>query len=476
MQLPTMESYTTLISDDTICAISTPHGTGGIAVIRISGPDTIDIVSHVWHGKSLATATSHTAHLGNIIDGSGEVVDQAVATVFRRPHSFTGEDVVELSVHGSPYIQQRVLSILTQHGARIAEAGEFTRRAFSNGRIDLIQAEGIADVIASRTAASHRLAMSQMRGGFSSRIKLLHDRLLEMASLLELELDFSEEDVEFASRETLISLAEEILACVTKLADSFDKGRVIKEGIPVTITGETNAGKSTLLNSLLGEDKAIVSDIHGTTRDSIEDTVNIGGHLFRFIDTAGLRDTEDPIESIGISRAMDNIAKASIVIWMVDSTSTLSSAIASWSRIAPRLQDQTDLVIFINKSDINAEASGLQKELTDIIAPSSDVHWVIGSARSESDITTLQDTLSEIAAATASPEGEITVTNLRHYQSLTAASRAIRQAIRALRDNIPGDLVAQDIRETLYHLYTLTGTITTPDLLSNIFANFCIGK
>lgn len=476
MQLPTMEPYTTLISDDTICAISTPHGTGGIAVIRISGPDTIDIVSHVWHGKPLATATSHTAHLGNIIDGSGEVVDQAVATVFRGPHSFTGEDVVELSVHGSPYIQQRVLSILTQHGARIAEAGEFTRRAFSNGRIDLIQAEGIADVIASRTAASHRLAMSQMRGGFSSRIKLLHDRLLEMASLLELELDFSEEDVEFASRETLISLAEEILACVTKLADSFDKGRVIKEGIPVTITGETNAGKSTLLNSLLGEDKAIVSDIHGTTRDSIEDTVNIGGHLFRFIDTAGLRDTVDPIESIGISRAMDNIAKASIVIWMVDSTSPLSSAIASWSRIAPRLQAQTDLVIFINKSDINAEASGLKKELTDIIATLSDAHWVIGSARSESDITALQDTLSGIAAAAASPEGEITVTNLRHYQSLTAASRAIRQAIRALRDNIPGDLVAQDIRETLYHLSTLTGTITTPNLLSNIFANFCVGK
>lgn len=318
--------------------------------------------------------------------------------------------------------------------------------------------------------------MSQMRGGFSSRIKLLHDRLLEMASLLELELDFSEEDVEFASRETLISLAEEILACVTKLADSFDKGRVIKEGIPVTITGETNAGKSTLLNSLLGEDKAIVSDIHGTTRDSIEDTVNIGGHLFRFIDTAGLRDTEDPIESIGISRAMDNIAKASIVIWMVDSTSPLSSAIASWSRITPRLQDQTDLVIFINKSDINAEASGLKKELTDIIDTLSDAHWVIGSARSESDITTLQDTLSKIAAAAASPEGEITVTNLRHYQSLTAASQAIRQAIRALRDNIPGDLVAQDIRETLYHLSTLTGTITTPDLLSNIFANFCVGK
>lgn len=471
-----MEPYPQMTNDDTICAISTPHGCGGIAVIRISGSLAIDVASKIWRGKNLAQSATHTAHLGTIIDQSGDTIDEAVATVFRGPRSFTGEDVIELSVHGSVYIQKRVLELLLANGARLAEAGEFTRRAFANGRMDLVQAEGIADVIASRNEASHRVAMSQMRGVFSSRIRELHDRLLEMASLLELELDFSEEDVEFASREKLISLAEEIHAYVTRLADSFSRGRVIKEGIPVTITGETNAGKSTLLNSILGEDKAIVSDIRGTTRDSIEDTISIGSHLFRFIDTAGLRDTSDPIESIGISRAIDNIAKASIVIWMVDSTSTLSAAEESWARITPNLQSHTDIVVFINKSDINPAFSEFRQQLANTITLPADTHWLTGSAQSETDITSLQKILTSIAAETTAPDGDITVTNIRHHQSLTAAAQSISRAIDALRANIPGDLVAQDIRETLHHLSTLTGSITTPDLLTHIFSHFCIGK
>ena len=342
--------------------------------------------------------------------------------------------------------------------------------------MDLIQAESIADIIASRNEASHHVAMSQMRGAFSSRIQDLHDRLLEMASLLELELDFSEEDVEFASREKLISLAEEIHRYVTHLADSFSRGRVIKEGIPVTIAGETNAGKSTLLNSLLGEDKAIVSDIRGTTRDSIEDTVEIGSHLFRFIDTAGLRDTSDPIESIGISRAIDNIAKASIVIWMVDSTSTLSAAEESWARISPKIQSHARLITFINKADINRDASAFMQTLERAIKLPSDTILLTASAQSEADITTLQQHLSDIATATTAPDGEITITNIRHHQALKAAAQSISQAIQGLRTNLPGDLVAQDIRETLHHLSTLTGSITTPDLLTHIFSHFCIGK
>ena len=471
-----MEPYSQIISDDTICAISTPHGCGGIAVIRISGPQTFDIVAGIWAGKPLGEMASHTAHLGNLRDADGNVIDEAVATLFRGPRSFTGEDVIELSVHGSVYIQQRVLERLVELGARLAEAGEFTRRAFANGRMDLVQAESVADVIASRTEASHRLAMSQMRGVFSSRIKELHDRLLEMASLLELELDFSEEDVEFASRDRLIALAEEIHGYVKRLADSFSRGRVIKEGIPVTITGETNAGKSTLLNHILGEDKAIVSDIRGTTRDSIEDTINISGHLFRFIDTAGLRDTSDPIEQIGIARAIDNIAKASVVIWMVDSTSPLSSAAESWARIAQQLDARTSLIVFINKADLTPDIHQLQESISDLISQHPDVHWLTGSAQSEDDIDRLQTLLADIAKATVTPEGEITVTNIRHYQSLTAAATAITNAIQGLRDNIPGDLIAQDIRETLHHLSALTGTITTPDLLTHIFSHFCIGK
>lgn len=476
MQFSTMEPYSQIISDDTICAISTPHGCGGIAVIRISGPQAFDIVSGMWSGKSLSEVSSHTAHLGNLIDDKANIIDQGVATVFSGPRSFTGEDVIELSVHGSVYIQQRVLERLVELGARLAEAGEFTRRAFANGRMDLVQAESVADVIASRTEASHRLAMSQMRGAFSSRIKELHDRLLEMASLLELELDFSEEDVEFASRDKLIALAEEIHGYVTRLADSFSRGRVIKEGIPVTITGETNAGKSTLLNHILGEDKAIVSDIRGTTRDSIEDTINISGHLFRFIDTAGLRDTTDPIEQIGIARAIDNIGKASVVIWMVDSTSPLSSAVESWARISQQLDHRTALIVFINKADLTSDTHQLQDSISALVSQHPDVYWLTGSAQSENDIDRLQTQLADIAQATATPEGEITVTNIRHYQSLTAAANAIANAIQGLCDNIPGDLIAQDIRETLHHLSTLTGSITTPDLLTHIFSHFCIGK
>lgn len=299
-----MKSNSTII-EDTICAISTPPGVGGIAVIRISGPQAIAVADRVWHGKSLSETAGHTARFGRITDPSrgGEMLDEAVATVFRAPASFTGEDVVELSVHGSRYVQRRLLEMLTGNGARLAEAGEFTRRAFANGKMDLAQAEAVADVIASNSRASHRLAASQMKGCFSRRLEELRDKLLDLASLLELELDFSEEEVEFASRERLREIATEIHSEVSRLEKSFSAGSAIKDGIPVAIVGPTNAGKSSLLNLLLGEDRAIVSDIHGTTRDTIEDTLEIGDYLFRFIDTAGLRDTSDPIEALEIGRA-----------------------------------------------------------------------------------------------------------------------------------------------------------------------------
>jgi tRNA modification GTPase len=301
-----------------ICAISTAPGVGGIAVARVSGPEAINIVDKIWHGKKLADVASHTAHLGNIDDRSGNTLDQAVATVFRAPASFTGEDVVEISVHGSTYIQAELIATLVAAGARLAEPGEFTRRAFTAGKMDLAQAEAIADLIASQSRAAHRVAMSQMRGGVSKRLAQLRDQLIELASLLELELDFSEEDVEFASRTRLIDIAQQIYAEVTRLHKSFDAGSAIKNGIPIAIVGDTNAGKSSLLNALVGDERAIVSNIHGTTRDIVEDTVTIGNNLFRLMDTAGLRDTTDPVEQIGIERSHRAMQKASITLLVTD--------------------------------------------------------------------------------------------------------------------------------------------------------------
>lgn len=461
---------------ETICAISTPAGVGGIAVARVSGCDAIDIVNKVWRGKSLLEVESHTAHLGTVIDEQGDAIDQAVATVFRNPRSFTGEDVVEIAVHGSRWVQRELINLLVRSGCRIAEAGEFTRRAFANGRMDLAEAEAVADVIASSSRAAHRIAMSQMRGDFSRKLTQLHDQLLDLASLLELELDFSEEEVEFASREKLLSLAQEIHNVVSRLASTFATGSAIKDGVQVAIVGETNAGKSTLLNQLLHEDRAIVSDIHGTTRDTIEDTIEIGDTLFRFIDTAGLRVTTDTIEALGIQRTLQKITDARIVLWVVDATAGAEAISRAATQIIPKLTDEQQLIIAINKTDhpeaAVAQTLALIKEQTANLS----VIMVNISARQGENIDSLEKALVAASGSDQIPEDQIMVTNARHYQALTLAAGSIERAIEALTAGISGDFVAQDIRETLHHLGEITGNITSQDILTTIFSRFCIGK
>lgn len=467
-------TITAVNQEDTICAISTPPGIGGIAVIRVSGPEAIGTVEKIWHGKSLAGAQGHTAHFGRIFDPlhDGEMLDEAVATVFRGPASFTGEDVVELSVHGSRYVQRRLLEILTGHGARLAEPGEFTRRAFANGKMDLAQAEAVADVIASNSRAAHRLAASQMKGTFSRRLEELRGKLLDLASLLELELDFSEEEVEFASRERLREIATEIHDEVSRLADSFSAGSAIKDGIPVAIVGPTNAGKSSLLNLLLGEDRAIVSDIHGTTRDTIEDTLEIGDYLFRFIDTAGLRDTSDPIESLGIERSRKALSRAAIVIFVMDATQVISApspvSSLSTSTTAP-------VILLLNKSDLSGAIT--PASIAQVL-PDSTQTIIPFSTKTGQGHQQLLEALATIADQIrgTTDEDTLLVTNLRHAQALREAAATTAAIIDGLCTSLPGDLIAQDLRATLHHLSTITGTLTTPDILSSIFSRFCIGK
>lgn len=453
---------------ETIVAISTPYGSGGIAVIRVSGPQAIEIVGKGWLGADLGSVPSHTAHLGKITSADGEVLDTAVAVVYRGPKSFTGEDTVELSVHGSKWIQREVVETLIGYGARAAEPGEFTRRAFMNGRLDLVQAEAVADVIASSSRAAHRLAVSQMSGSFSKKINSLRDHLVELASLLELELDFSEEDVEFADRIKLREIADETLATISRLVSTYKSGRAFKEGVPVAIAGKPNAGKSTLLNELLQEEKAIVSDIPGTTRDVIEDTVEIDGVLFRFFDTAGLRATDDTVERIGIDRAYEVIGRSSIVVWLIDGDSS-----------ADEIQKQIDDI----KVQINAH-----KELKNLVVFTKSDKKEVGrdfmssvcgmqiSAKTGSGINRLKKELLRLAKEEHDPDNELIVTNARHYAALQSGADALRRAREALETNLSADFIAQDIREAIHYLSEVTGEISTDTLLENIFANFCIGK
>lgn len=454
-------------SERTIAAIATPAGQGGIAVIRVSGRDAFDIVQKMWRGKPLAQCASHTAHLGNILQEDGSELDQAVITLFRGPNSFTGEDTVEISVHGSRWIQREALNQLMRCGAKPAGPGEFSQRAFANGRMDLAQTEAVADLIAAESRAAHRLALSQMSGAFSRKLNELREQLIHFGSLLELELDFSEEDVEFADRTQLINSAKETLAVVQRLALSYQSGRAFKEGVPVAIAGAPNVGKSTLLNRLLDSDKAIVSDIPGTTRDIIEDTREIGGILFRFIDTAGLRDTADTVERIGIERAKEHIDRAAVTLWLVDPTQPLEAQLASIT--AP---SEGKRFVILTKSDLSDDA------VTDqILATLPGGCPVISiSAKTGSGIDELEAALVRMATTEHDPENELIVTNARHYEALKAGAEALQRVLTGLQTGIPTDFVAQDVREALYHLGLVTGAVTTADLLTSIFSHFCIGK
>lgn len=463
------------LNDDTICAISTPRGTGGIAIIRISGPKAIGITDSIWHGKPLGEVRTHTAHFGELRDPGhpDQPLDECVATVFCAPHSYTGEDTVELSVHGSKWIQRETVSLLISHGCRLAERGEFTRRALMNGRIDITQAEGIADIIASSSRAAHRIAMNQMKGGISRRLSSLRQALIDISALLELELDFSEEDVEFADRSRLISLATDIYDELRRLHSTFSHGNAIKEGIPVAIAGATNAGKSSLLNALLQDDRAIVSDIHGTTRDTVEETLEIGDYLFRFIDTAGLRETTDEIERIGIRKSHEAIGHARILMLVIDPTQPLSDI-----HLSPIYDAKAEhSIIVINKSDIVSE--DVIKDLIDKIEHTSSLNKydiVTLSAKTGDGIDRLTNLLTTRMDEDTAAGTDNIITNLRQATALATAAESTAALISALQSTLPTDLVAEHLRETLHHLSTITGTIPSTEILNTIFSRFCIGK
>jgi tRNA modification GTPase len=469
---------TNILNTDTICAVATPHGMGAIAVVRVSGPKAISIVSQLFtqNGKPfyMGNMIANKAYYGHIVD-HGELLDEVLVTFFKDPHSFTGEDSAEISVHGSVFVQQKLLQVLIAHGCRMSEAGEFTRRAFVNRKFDLAQAEAIADLISSESEAAHRVAINQLKGGFSKELQIMRSKLLEMTSLMELELDFSEEDVEFADRSQLKALLQETLAHVDKLKDSFRLGNAIKNGIPVAIVGQTNTGKSTLLNALLGEDRAIVSDIAGTTRDTIEETLNINGILYRFIDTAGLRNTDETIEKIGIERSYKKISEANVVIGMLDATTGYESMLSSAQEILSKVDLQhQQLILCINKVDTLTDQGETLLGALRIDLDNDDIMVICLSAKHGFGINDLYNTL-KLCQPLASPDATL-VTNVRHYEALLHASESLKSVQQGLEMNIPTDLVSQDLREALYHLGSITGEITTDEVLGSIFSRFCIGK
>ena len=503
-----------IFTDGTICAPATIPGTGAISIIRVSGEDSLAIADKVIDvkGESLSETEGYRLRYGTIFADDGSVLDNVIVSVFRAPHSYTGENSVEISCHASRFIVNEVLELLVDAGARIAAPGEFTRRAFVNGKMDLAQAEAVADVIASQSAAAHRVAMNQLKGGFSSELKTLREKLLTMTSLLELELDFSEEDVEFASRSELGALVEETLTHIVRLTDSFSRGNAIKNGVPVAIVGATNTGKSTLLNALLGEERAIVSDIAGTTRDTIEETLNLGGVMFRFIDTAGIRETDELVEKIGIERTFKKLNEASIVLGMTDLSrgedSVLADAEYIWSKVNASSSDR-EFVLLVNKCDVDgiesvkagsgagyvgtgseagcagtgyeaghAGKAGKMARIEAALHEKGIVTKMIPiSAKTGSGLPELTAALAEIGRRITGDTDETLVTNIRHYEALSRAATALGRVRDGLKvATLPPDLIAQDLREALYHLGEIVGEISTDEVLGNIFRKFCIGK
>lgn len=473
-----------MILQETIVALATPSGAGAIAVIRLSGKDAISIASEVFQsvsGKDLSKQKTHTIHLGHIVDPStgsgqvGKVIDQVLVSIFKGPNSYTGENVVEISCHGSTFIQQQIIQLLLRKGAKMAQAGEFTLRAFLNGKLDLSQAEAVADLIASDNEASHQIAMQQMRGGFSNEIAKLREELLNFASLIELELDFSEEDVEFADRTAFNDLLNRIEFVLKRLIDSFAVGNVIKNGIPVAIVGEPNVGKSTLLNALLNEERAIVSDIAGTTRDTIEDELVINGIGFRFIDTAGIRDTQDHVESIGIKKTFEKIEQAQVIILLLDAKELKVSGLKFQVEIE-KIKNKfplKPLFIILNKVDLltTDEVETIRQELETL-----NLKLITISAKQKIGIDELKNTLLSFVNTGALRNNETIVTNTRHYDSLLKALEEIQKVKWGLDAGISSDLMAIDIRSALHYFGEITGEVTNDELLGNIFANFCIGK
>ncbi len=457
---------------DNSCALATVSGRGAIAIIRISGPDAIVLCDPLFQskkkGKRLSEQASHTVHLGTFVN-EGHLIDEVLVTIFKGPHSYTGENVVEISCHGSTFIQQQIIQTLLNKGCRTAEAGEFTFRAFMNGKMDLSQAEAVADLISSSNEKSHHLALSQMRGGFSSEIQALREELIKFASLIELELDFSTEDVEFADRSQLQELLNRLKQVLRKLIDSFALGNVLKNGIPVAIVGEPNVGKSTLLNALLNEERAIVSEIAGTTRDTVEDEIVIEGMSFRFIDTAGIRETQDQIESIGIEKTFEKINQAKVVLYLFDASSASYEKVSEELRKLKLSAEGKQLISIANKVD-RGDAAQIKTTFADL----DQVLFI--SAKEKANVERLKVLLTEKVKQGLLSNDDVIVSNSRHYEALNQALNHIIQVQEGLESGISGDLLAMDIRQSLFHLGEITGEITTDDLLDSIFRDFCIGK
>lgn len=452
------------IHNDTIIALATPQGISALAVIRLSGAQAIEITDRVFKGKRLVNQPSHTAHLGSIKSGE-RLIDEVLVTLFKEPNSFTLENSVEISCHGSPIIIREILKVFLQQGVRLAEPGEFTKRAFLNGRFDLVQAEAVADLIHAETDNARQAALNQMRGGFSQEINQLREELIHFASLIELELDFGEEDVEFAKRDDLKQLVSKIEKYLTRLIDSFDQGQVIKNGIPTVIAGKPNAGKSTLLNALLNEEKAIVSDIPGTTRDVIEDEIVLGGIAFRFMDTAGLRNTEDVVEAIGVKRTRESMKKAALILYLFDLSQVTASDIAT--------EEQELKLLGVPYIKVGNKVDKAPAEILKFIEAQG---FITISAATHQNLDALKHTILERFHVNEVKQSDVLITNTRHYQKLVETRDALTRVANGLETGITGDFLAMDIRQALHYLGEITGTITSDDLLANIFSKFCIGK